>query len=278
MRRTFLAIIVGLSAALWLAQPASAITNGTEDTSNAYANVGAMMWRNSGGDFEGLCSGTLLAAGSYSRPAQFLTAGHCTAGLAALGIPPSDVFVSFDAVGPMPIGVAPDGFPLVDPTGVKLVPATAYVTNPAYPAGQSPSGYDLGVITLAGQISNYYNGLTPVTLPPAGLLTPDLNGKFVVGVGYGMQAKSPKGVAWTGVRNVAPIKIAAVQPNYLHTSENANATGGGGACGGDSGGPLFYRGFEVSVITWGAARCGTEGMGPRLDRPAIQDWLSQFTG
>ena len=278
MRRTILAAAVALASALSLAQPASAITNGTADTANAYANVGALIWRNSGGDFEGLCSGTLLAAGSGSSPAQFLTAGHCTAGLAALGIPASDVFVTFDPVGPTPIGLAPDGLPLVDRTGVKLVPATAYVTNPAYPAGPSPSGYDLGVITLTGRISDYYSGLTPVRLPPAGRLTPALNGEQVVGVGYGMQAKSPKGFAWTGVRNVASIEIAAVQPNYLHTIQNTAATGVGGVCGGDSGGPLFYEGYEVSVITWGAARCGIEGMAPRLDRPVIQAWLSQFIG
>ena len=276
MRRTILATAVALSAAVWLAQPASAITNGTEDTNNTYANVGALMWRNAGGDFEGVCSGTLLAAGSSSRPAQFLTAGHCTAGLAALGIPSSDVFVTFDRVGPPPIGLAPDGFPLVDASDVKRIPAAAYVTNPAYPAGPFPSGFDLGVITLAGQISDYYSGLSPVTLPPAGFLTQAQQGENVIGVGYGMQASSPRGIAWTGLRNYAPIRIAAVQPNYLHTTQNAAATGGGGTCKGDSGGPLFHGGYEVAVITWGAGRCGIEGMGPRLDRPVTLDWLSQF--
>lgn len=277
MRRAFLASAAALSAAVWLAQPASAITNGSEDTNNAYANVGAMVWQNSSGDYEGLCSGTLLAAGSDARPAQFLTAGHCTAGLDALGIAPSAVFVTFDAVGPTPVGLAPDGFPLVDVTGVHLIPATGYATEPAYPAGPSPSGFDIGVITLAGKISDHYSGLTPVALPPTGFLTQQLHGQSVRGVGYGMQASSPRGIAWTGVRNVASITIAAVQPNYLHTAENATATGGGGSCGGDSGGPLFYGTYEVSMITWGATHCGAEGMGPRLDRPDIQDWLAQYT-
>jgi len=279
MRRPILAIAAALAAALWLAQPASAITNGSEDTDNDYPNVGSLVFLDPQGDFQGMCSGTLLEAGSSSTPAQFLTAGHCTAALAAFGIPPSDVFVSFDPKGPTPIGFAPTGLAYVDPTGVQLIPAAAYATHPAYPAGPSPSGYDLGVVTLEGPIGDYYTGLSAVTLAPTGFLDRDVRGKSVLGVGYGMQARSPSGsLEWTGWRNYAPIAVAAVQPAYLHTAENSRATGAGGGCGGDSGGPMFYEGFQVAVNAWGAARCDTEGMSPRLDRPAVQDWLSQFIG
>lgn len=276
MRRTFLATALALSAAVWLAQPASAITNGTEDTANTYSNVGAMVWVDSDGLYEGLCSGSLLAAGSSTPPAQFLTAGHCTSGLYALQVPPEHVFVTFDPAGPVPIGMAPTGFPYVDVTGLTLIPASSYRSDPDYPAGPSPSGSDLGVITLAGPISDYYPGLTPVLLPPAGSLTQGDHRDFVTGVGYGMQASSPRGMAWSGVRTFADMRITAVQPAYLHTLQNAPATGGGGICGGDSGGPLFSGRYEVAVITWGAGRCGIEGMSPRLDNPAIQNWLAQF--
>jgi hypothetical protein len=106
-----------------------------------------------------------------------------------------------------------------------------------------------------------------------------LRGTSVLGVGYGMQSFSPNGsLEWTGWRNYAPITVSAVQPSYLHTSENPRATRAGGGCGGDSGGPMFYGGFQVAVMAWGAVRCDTEGISPRLDRPAVQDWLAQFIG
>lgn len=274
-----LATAVAISAALWIAQPAAAITNGTEDTDNVYSNVGSLVFLDPEGNYEGMCSGTLLAAGSGSTPAQFLTAGHCTATLAAFGVAPADVFVSFDPKGPTPIGFAPTGLAYVDPTGVKLIPASAYATHPDFPARRTPSGYDLGVVTLASGIDDYYPGLTPVTLPPAGFLTQDNREQAVLAVGYGMQALSPSGaLEWSGWRNYAPVDVSAVQPDYLHTSENSRATGAGGGCGGDSGGPMFHDGRQVAVITWGAARCDTEGMSPRLDRQPVLDWLSQFTG
>ena len=279
MRLSVLATTVALSTALCLAQPASAITNGSQDTTNTYSNVGSLVFLDSDGLYEGMCSGTLLAAGSSVAPAQFLTAGHCTATLAAVGIPPSKVFVSFDPKGPTPTGFAPSGLAYVDPAGVKLIPAAAYATHPAYPAGPSPSGFDVGVVTLPGPIGNYYTGLTAVTLPPAGFLTQELRGQSVLGVGYGMQAFSPSGLLeWTGWRNSAAIAVSAVQPSYLHTTENSQASGAGGGCGGDSGGPIFHGGFQVAVFAWGAVRCDTEGMSPRLDRPDVLDWLSEFTG
>ena len=275
MRRAALITAVALSAALCLAQPASAITNGTEDTANTYSNVGSLVFKDGDGAYQGMCSGTLLATGSGADPAQFLTAGHCTAALAALAIPSEDVFVSFDAQGPTPVGFAPTGLAYVDPAGVDLVPAAAYATHPDYPAGPAPSGLDIGVVTLERPVS----GLTAVTLPPTGYAGHDLRGEEVVGVGYGMQAFSPSGhLEWTGHRNYAPITVAAVQPSYLHTVENSRATGAGGGCGGDSGGPMFHDGVQVAVMAWGAVRCDTEGMSPRLDRPAVLDWLAQFTG
>ena len=229
MRLSILATTVALSTALCLAQPASAITNGSQDTNNDHPNVGSLVFLDPDGLFEGMCSGTLLAAGSSAAPAQFLTAGHCTATLAAFDIAPSEVFVSFDPKGPTPTGFAPSGLAYVDPAGVKLIPAAAYATHPSYPAGPSPSGFDVGVVTLAGPIRDYYTGLTAVTLPPAGFLTRELRGQSVLGVGYGMQAFSPNGsLEWTGWRNFASIAVSAVQPNYLHTSENSRATGAGG--------------------------------------------------
>lgn len=187
--------------------------------------------------------------------------------------------MSFDAQGPTPIGFAPTGLAYVDVAGVQLVPAAAYTTHPGYPAGPSPSGYDLGVVTLDGPIADHYAGLAAVTLPPVGFAEDGLRGQDVVGVGYGMQSFSPRGaLEWTGHRSYAPITVAAVQPSYLHTVENDRATGVGGSCGGDSGGPLFHDGVQVAVIAWGAVRCDTEGMSPRLDRPAVLDWLAQFIG
>src|SRR5512143_3854899 len=52
----------------------SAITYGSVDASNTYANVGAfIVTRKSNGHISPICSGTLIS------PTVFLTAGHCTA-------------------------------------------------------------------------------------------------------------------------------------------------------------------------------------------------------
>ena len=68
-RRLSLSLVV-LGALLGAMVPATAITGGTEDTTNIYKNVGMVVFYQPDGRFR--CSGTLIA------PRVVLTAAHCT--------------------------------------------------------------------------------------------------------------------------------------------------------------------------------------------------------
>src|SRR5215218_4483119 len=92
MGRTLLTLIAALAATLALAAaPAGAITFGQPD-GNLHPNVGALLadWDPESPGLDIYCSGTLIA------PAVFLTASHCTQGLAVgHNIAPHDVWVTF---------------------------------------------------------------------------------------------------------------------------------------------------------------------------------------
>ena len=69
MRRMFPVLAVAVVALVMLltAQPSSAITGGTEDTANQTRTSAPSCSSTANGDFEGVCSGTLLSAGRASR-------------------------------------------------------------------------------------------------------------------------------------------------------------------------------------------------------------------
>jgi hypothetical protein len=70
LHRSLAAALIGLGALLAATVPASAITGGTEDTTNIHSNVGMVVFYQPDGRFR--CSGTLIA------PRVLLTAAHCT--------------------------------------------------------------------------------------------------------------------------------------------------------------------------------------------------------
>jgi V8-like Glu-specific endopeptidase len=150
------------------------ITFGSIDENNTYSNVGAFIVKSpTTGQLSPLCSGTLISE------AAFLTAAHCTAyfehTLAPLGW---TAFVSFD--NPIPYGE-------LTTRRTKLIAVADVVTNPAYSQRQSDSG-DIGVLVLP---TSQTHGITPATLPAAGLLDRLAaengleNGVFTA-VGYGV--------------------------------------------------------------------------------------------
>jgi len=277
MRRIahFSALACALAVVMLISSPqALAITFGFVDENNAYSNVGAFIVQSpSTGRIFPICSGTLIA------PTVFLTAAHCTQfftdDLALRGF---TAFVSFD--NPIPFG---------DLTNLKktdLIPVTQVITNPDFSQRQSDSG-DIGVLILPVRSTR---GIAPATLPTLGLLDQlfdesGLKDAVFTAVGYGLQNR----VVGGGVpffQDVNPIprmfafsSFDALSPGYLRLSQNP-ATGDGGTCFGDSGGPNFLDvdGKQILAATTvtGDAVCRATNVDYRLDTAAAREFLGQF--
>ena len=246
----------------------SLIVNGAP-TGAAYGSVGAMLVDY---DYDGAVSGDeQWCTGSLVAPTVFLTAGHCTADVDRYA-PGAPVYVSF----------APDLYA----KGAKFIKATGYQTDPAYgtaPANLQGTGHDLGVVLLP---SGATKGLTPLQLPPAGLLDQlqaqgGLVGQVFVNVGYGTSA-SRTGVpsfGYDGKRNYSTSLFLGLNSQWLGLNMNTAATGLGGDCYGDSGGPKFLDGnttMIVATVTTGDYNCRATSWDYRLDTKEARSFIGKF--
>jgi len=237
--------------------PALAITQPTRDEENKYSNVGFM-----GVGFSWFCSGTVIA------PDVFLTAGHCLAGVndvSILGITFDNNFFS-----------APED---------HVISPVSYVVHPLYGHDQA-NLYDLALVFLpAGSTI----GITPAKLTTAGLLDDlsahgDLHGVDFTSVGYGVLADwkhGPPQLWLEGWRNYASAPLMALTPTQIYLNINEDATGGGGACYGDSGGPIFLPvNGEDTLVGFTTKRsdkyCRAMTTYYRLDTPWSREFLSQY--
>lgn len=273
MRRTpcFLALLFATLAIAILITPfrVRAITYGFVDQNNTYSNVGAFIIKSPSGEIFPICSGTLIT------PNVFLTASHCTQyftnTLAPLGY---TAYVSFDK-----------SIPFGDLTSAKtkLLAVQYVVTNPNYNQSQSDSG-DIGVLILKSNVK----GITPATLPTCGLLDQlaaqnGLKDAVFTAVGYGLQERVVGGgVPYFQDVNPIPRMFAfssfnALNGGYIRLSQNP-ATGDGGTCYGDSGGPDFLNvdGQQIlaAITITGDAVCQATNVAYRLDTASAQGFLS----
>ncbi len=67
-------------------------------------------------------------------------------------------------------------------------------------------------------------------------------------------------------------------PQILQANGNENDTRGtGGTCFGDSGGPTFLNGYQVTVTSYGyTANCRYLDGLQRIDILVVQDWLKTY--
>jgi secreted trypsin-like serine protease len=234
-------------AALVAAAPAAGITNGEPD-GQRHPNVGGLVAPEQYPDGTWLyCSGTLIA------PTIFLTAAHC-------GEDGERVQVTFDTA-------YEDGDKVYDGT---------FQADPLYNQRQSDT-HDIAVVVLDRAI----RGITPATLPEAGsLATLPSNQKFTA-VGYGAYevTNEPGGhdYLYDDVRNFATGTLNAINPTWLRISMNP-ATGDGGTCYGDSGGPNFLgTSTTIAAITiTGDAVCRATNVVYRLDTESARNFLGEF--
>jgi hypothetical protein len=228
---------------------AQAITYGQPD-GNKHPNVGALV-----GTFDGqtypYCSGTLIS------PTVFLTAAHC-------GDDGSTVSVTFDPT--------PD-------SKSKLYTGT-FQANELYPGSQNDP-YDIAVVVFDKPI----RGIEPARLPTLGQFDGVAKDQRFTAVGYGGQeaVNRPGGpvIGYLDTREYAVSTLNAIGPSYLRLSQNP-ATGNGGTCYGDSGGPNFLGAGsdETDIIAGititGDALCKSTNVIYRLDTESARDFLGEY--
>ncbi len=269
MLRRFLTALAAVGVLAIGVGPASAITFGQPD-GNLHPNVGALLadWDAESPGLDIYCSGTLIA------PTVFLTASHCTQGL-ALGhdIAPHDVWVTF----------APTYDE--DSTSTAGLFRGTYHTNPLYASGGQSNTYDIATVVL-----DTSPGRAPAMLPEIGLLSDlkadgSIYAQTFTAVGYGtvrdVKTGGPHAFSFDGIRRYALQSFLSLQTAWLTLNMNPS-TGSGGTCYGDSGGPHFLGGVSsnliVSVTVTGDAMCRATDTTYRIDTPWARDFLEQFPG
>ena len=272
-RMSLLVCLVAAAAAL-LGPEVRAITYGFVDNQNAFPNAGAFIVQSpTTGNIFPICSGALIA------PTVFLTASHCTTFFTNDREPRGfTAFVSFSS----PIGFGS----LTDLTKTKLIPVEQVVTNPGFNQSQSDSG-DIAVLLLPGGRTRH---ISIAALPTEGLLDQlaeanGLKGAVFTAVGYGLQNR----VVGGGVpyfQDVNPIprmfafsSFSALNGAYLRLSQNP-ATGDGGTCFGDSGGPNFLevngRRVLAAITITGDAVCRSTNVDYRTDTASAREFLAAY--
>jgi V8-like Glu-specific endopeptidase len=240
-------VIAVLLATLVVATQAGAITNGTPD-GNAHPNVGGLVAPSQYSDGTWLyCSGTLIS------PTIFLTAAHC-------GTDGERVRVTFDTA-------------YVD--GDKVYYGT-FEADPAYNQAQSDT-HDIAVVVFDKAVK----GIAPAQLPTAGSLTNLPKSQTFVPVGYGAYevTNEPGGhqYLYNDVRMKTTGTLNSINPTWLRISMNP-ATGDGGTCYGDSGGPNFLGSTNLvaSITITGDAVCRATNVTYRLDTESARAFLAQY--
>lgn len=259
---TILAIVAAL---LIFTLPALAITYGEPD-GNGHPFVGAMVLSVPGEGLFQWCSGTLISEN------VFLTASHCTAPIDAVlaANPGAEMLVTFD--------------PTIEDSGTFYT--GTWYTNPDYLAGNDASDTDDVAVIVLDQSP----GITPATLPTAGLLdqlkdSHILKDTRFTAVGYG----TVREVNTTGFHGILDnLDRNRVEQGFLSltkawmTLPMTLTTGNGGTCYGDSGGPHFIHlnGVETTIVAsitvTGDAPCIATDKTYRMDTEAARSFLSDF--
>ena len=124
-------------------------------------------------------------------------------------------------------------------------------------------------------------GITPASLPEAGSLSDLPKDQLFTSVGYGAYEvkRGPGGhqFLYNDVRMVATGTLNATNKSWLRISMNP-ATGNGGTCYGDSGGPNFLGRTDIVAATTitGDAICRATNVDYRLDTVSARNFLSDY--
>ena len=281
MRKTLLTLGALLALVLGVVAPANAITgNYLEDDEHPY--VGLLVMYDENGEFMGRCSGSLLT------PTVFLTAGHCTDGATT-----ARVYFQQDA------GANYDPALELDP--VSGYPETCAGDTLGSLCATSDELYNWGFDEFAGFPDTKDLGLVildqPITVAEYGVLAAPgsldalatqrgLQNLTFTASGYGLTKSSPVAVESYRSRLMAQSRLTNLTSHNtsgFNLQTTGNGKGKGGTCSGDSGGPVFYGGYEsnliVAVTSFGMnAWCRGTDFAYRVDTQASLDWIRTTVG
>lgn len=270
-------VIVMLAIAV---SPVAAITgNWVEDFEHPY--VGLIVFYDENDVFLGRCSGSLL------DPYNFLTAGHCVPGaVRAIVYFQQDAGVNYDPATQLdPI----TGYPEFCAAGTlgDVCATSDEIYNYGFPGG-FPERKDVALVVLDQPIQLSEYGQLPEAGFLDGLATARGNQdvRFTAS-GYGLTYKQEE-------HNGKPNESYRERLMALSTLVNVrssltygfniqtvgNGAGKGGTCNGDSGGPVFWGGYEsnliVAVTSFGLNElCRGTDFAYRIDQPAVLAWLAE---
>lgn len=283
--RKVLVLLTGLFVATAVAAPPAAAITGDYVEDFEHSFVGLAVFYDSDGEFVQRCSGSLLTS------TVFLTAGHCTDG--ATGAVSARVYFQQDAGANYDpaSGVDPvSGYPETCAAGTlgTLCATSGELYNYGFAlSGGLPDTGDVGLVILDQEIAMPEYGV----LAAAGTLDrlatrrgrQDLT---FTASGYGLTEVSPVKVTSFRERLMAQSRLTNLRSNLtdgFNLQTNGNGTGRGGTCSGDSGGPVFYGGFDsnliVAVTSFGLnAYCRGVDFAFRTDQQAVLDWIRDTVG
>jgi secreted trypsin-like serine protease len=254
MRRRFIGLLASVALVLGIATPVMAISYGEVDSDNTYANTGALIAQFDDGKFV-ICSGTLIS------PTVFLTAAHCVDDGARM-------WVSFDQTIVEPVTKSSN----------TIYSGTAHA-HPQFACCGANDTFDIAVVVLERTV----RAIAPAELPAENLLgtmsAQELKSATFVAAGYGTVRETREGalqpLSWDPQRRFAEQTVNSLEPAWLNLSMN-QATGDGGTCYGDSGGPHFLGDTVVSLTVTGDVWCKATDKTYRVDTAVARDFLDEF--
>jgi hypothetical protein len=271
-----LAFVVGMLATTAL--PAGAITGDyVEDFEHPF--VGVVAFYDEQGEYDHRCSGSLLT------PTVFLTAGHCTTDYWGPNITTARVYVQQDAL----VDPSKTGFPSEcagDTEGVTCATSDEiydddYATSGA-PWRDFPNTREASLVILDQPINvpEYGELAAPGSLDGLATRRGQQETTFTHS-GYGLSERNPVHRISLGERLMAESKLTNLRSaltDGFNLQVNFNGKDKGGACNGDSGGPVFYGGYTsntiVAITGWNHNdNCAGVGYFYRTDRQEVIDWI-----
>jgi secreted trypsin-like serine protease len=261
--RRFAALAAFLFVSCACAGSAGAVVYGSPD-GDAHPYVGVVRFWDASGRYLQRCSGTMLS------PRVFLTAAHCTAGAASARVWLTSTAPSISDVNAGVGDPGHAGTPYTNPGWVGLVP---------------PNTHDVGVVVLDAPVSGLSTfGQLPAAGQFDGLATQrGLQNQLFTVVGYGLQGVTPRYLELVQRYAGTAMFVADSSPftaGYnFQLSSDPGAAHSGGACFGDSGGPVFYGTSNLIAGVNSFLRgdnCVGSNFAHRVDLADENAWIRSF--